>query len=111
MNSLSPEFIAAIAIAVVVVLLFFGRKRQPKERTFTCGRCSTVAPHTPRTVEAWRAGKTKYFCNACHAQWLRSRPTPAHTPTVSPARSGCLSVVVFFAFLPVVLVCVWWAYA
>jgi hypothetical protein len=111
MNNLSPEFIAVIAIVVVAALLFLVRRRQPKERTFACGRCSAVVPHTPRTVEAWRAGKNKFFCNACHAQWLRSHPAPAYTRTAAPGRSGCLSVVVLFLLLPAVVVCAWWAYA
>ena len=111
MYSLSPEFVAVIAIVVVALLLFVGRKRQPKERTFTCGRCSLVVPHTPRTVEAWRAGKNKFFCSACHAQWLRSHPAPAHIRTSAPGRSGCLSVVVLFLLLPAGVVFAWWAYA
>jgi hypothetical protein len=111
MNNLSLEFVAGIAIVVVAVLLFFVRRRQPKERTFACSRCSTVVPHTRRTIEAWRAGKYKFFCNACHAQWLRSRPAPTFARMASSGRSGCLSVMVLFLLLPAVVVCVWWAYA
>jgi len=98
MNSLRPEFIAVIAVIVVVALLFRPR-RKPKEKNFRCARCATNSPHTNRTIEAWRKGKTKFFCNACHAQWLRSQPASA-APGYS-SRSGCLGVLVLLAFLPV----------
>lgn len=74
MNSVSSEVIVAIALVAIAMFLFFGRKRQPKERAFKCSRCSAVSAHTPRTIEAWRAGKTTFFCNSCHGQWLRSQP-------------------------------------
>jgi hypothetical protein len=115
MNSLSPEVIVVIAVVVVAAFSFFGRRRKPKERTFKCGRCSTVSAHTPRTIEAWRAGKTKFFCNACHGQWLRSHPAPTQSGRgVTSGRagnSGCLGVIVLFIVLPVFLASAWWAYA
>lgn len=60
MNSVSSEVIVAIALVAIAMFLFFGRKRQPKERAFKCSRCSAVSAHTPRTIEAWRAGKTTF---------------------------------------------------
>ncbi|WP_281783402.1 hypothetical protein [Sinimarinibacterium flocculans] len=112
MNAISPEVAVAIAIAVVVALSLFGRKRQPKERTFKCSRCSAVSAHTPRTIEAWRAGKTKFFCNSCHGQWLRSQPQQPRPDYSSRAgKSGCLGVMALFIALPVLAVSAWWVYA
>ncbi|MGI0134559.1 MAG: hypothetical protein ACREBW_06350, partial [Candidatus Micrarchaeaceae archaeon] len=71
--------------------------------------------HTPRTIEAWRAGKTKFFCNACHGQWLRSHPPQAQSgrPAYSgrAGNSGCLGVMVLFILLPALFATAWWAYA
>jgi hypothetical protein len=115
MNDLSPATIGAIAVLVIAAFFFFGRKRAPKERTFKCSRCSTVSAHTPRTIEAWRTGKTKFFCNVCHGQWLRSHPAPTQSArTVASNRagnSGCLGITVLLMLLPVLLVGAWWAYA
>jgi hypothetical protein len=108
MSGLRPEVIAVIAIVIIVVLLFFSGKRRPKERTFSCGRCAVVVPHTSRTIEAWRAGKQKYFCNACHARWLRSRPVAGQTPAGNRGRSGCFSVLAVLILGPAVLVSAWW---
>jgi hypothetical protein len=115
MDGINSEVVAAIAVVVVVASLFFGRKRQPKERTFKCARCSAVSAHSSRTFEAWRAGKTKFFCNACHGQWLRSRPPQVRDSRPAyPERSGnsgCLGVMLVFILLPAVAVIAWWAYA
>ncbi|WP_157770222.1 hypothetical protein [Methylomonas koyamae] len=115
MDNLSPEVIVVIAVVVVAVFSFFGRKRQPKERMFKCSRCSAVSAHTPRTIEAWRAGKTKFFCNTCHGQWLRSHPPQAHSDRLAysgrAGNSGCFGVAVLFILLPALFVTAWWAYA
>jgi hypothetical protein len=108
MNNVDIEVIAAIAFAVLVVLSLLMRRRRPKERKFQCSRCSAIVEHTPRTVEAWRSGKTKFFCNACHAQWLRFHPAPAHKHTSNSNRSGCLGVAAIFVALPLLLVAAWW---
>jgi hypothetical protein len=99
MNNLRLEVVAAIALVIVVLLKFVRPRKEPKEKYFRCARCSTQSPHTDRTIQAWRDGKTKFFCNACHTQWLRSRPlSPAPN---SSSRSGCLGVFVILVFLPV----------
>jgi len=97
---MSSEAIFGVIIAGIIVLSLVGRlipKRQPKEKSFKCARCGVVSRHTERTIEAWRNNKTKFFCPACHAKWLQSRP-----PQFSPrnAGSGCLGIVVLFAFIP-----------
>lgn len=102
---MSPELIFGIVIAGVVVLSFVGKllpKRQPKEKHFKCSRCGTVSPHTERTIEAWRNKKTKFFCQACHAKWLQSRPAKEREQfsTSGSSRSGCFGVIMLFALVP-----------
>jgi hypothetical protein len=90
-----------IIVGVVALLLLpriLRRSRQPKETRFRCAKCATISPHSTRTIEAWRAGKTKLFCANCHAEWLRRQP--AGSITRPAARSGCLSVLVGIALLP-----------
>lgn len=99
---MSLEAIFGIIIAGVIVISFVSRllpKRQPKEKTFKCTRCGVVSRHTERTIEAWRNHKTKFFCPACHAKWLQSRSPQFSRGNVGPG-SGCLGIVVLFAFIP-----------
>ena len=90
-----------IFVGVVALLLLpriFRRSRRPKETTFRCARCATVAAHSNRTIEAWRAGKSKLFCANCHVDWLRRQPVGSSPRRA--ARAGCFSVLVGIAFLP-----------
>ena len=104
---MAPESLFAVAVVVIVVLAAIAKlipKRQPPSLAFKCSRCGITNQHNNRTAEAWRNGKTKFFCQACHAKWLQSHPPP---PRVSYARrgssrgnSGCLVVVALFVLLP-----------
>ena len=103
----TPQTLFSLAIVAIVVLTLVAMlwpKRQPPEKSFTCSRCRAVTRHSNRTVEAWRSGKPKFFCQACHSKWLRSHPPPEHVQFSSrgPASggSGCLGVVVLLACLP-----------
>lgn len=102
---MSPEVIIGVVIAGAVILSLIGNlfpKRRPKEKHFKCARCGVVSPHTERTIEAWRNSKTKFFCQACHAKWLQSKPIQerARFSAAGNSRSGCLGVVVLFALVP-----------
>lgn len=94
--------IAAVLVLGIVLFpgLFFWKK--PKAKTFTCTRCERLAPHTPRTIEAWRQKKTEFFCDDCHARWLQAHPEHALSK-MRASHSGCLGVVILFAALPIVL--------
>ncbi len=114
---MSPEVIFGICVAVVVVVGFISNlipKRMPPSKSFKCGRCGVQALHTNRTAEAWRNGKTKFFCQSCHHKWLQSRPPQGRESYSARGSSGhgsgCLGVVVLFTLVPV---CMWaaWAYA
>lgn len=92
---------AVLVLAIVLFPgLFFWKK--PKEKTFTCTRCERLAPHTPRTIDAWRQKKTEFFCEDCHARWLLAHPEH-QLSRMRASHSGCLGVVILFAALPVVL--------
>lgn len=94
--------IAAALIVVVIVLALLKRKRQPPSRIFKCGRCGNAAHHNERTSEAWRNGKSRFFCQACHRLWLQSQPQSArsHDHGGRSASGGCLGVVAAFTLLP-----------
>jgi hypothetical protein len=107
MSRMSPEVIAGILIAGIVFLSVVGKllpKRRPKEDHFKCSRCGAVSQHTERTIEAWRKKKTKFFCQACHAKWLQSRPHQEREQFSSRgtvgSKSVCLGIVVLFAVVP-----------
>jgi hypothetical protein len=91
------SLVVFIPLAAVLVRLFIGR-RSPPQKTFRCARCSTVEAHSARTIEAWRAGKTKLFCGSCHAKWLQSQP---RVPRASrPSSAGCLGVLLVALVVP-----------
>ena len=104
---MAPELIFGAIVAAAVVLAIIAKllpKRQPPSPVFKCSRCGMATRHNNRTAEAWRNGKTKFFCQACHAKWLQSRPPQERESYTrhgtSGGNSGCLGVVVLFALLP-----------
>ncbi len=99
MNKAVPIAVG-VAIAIVAVLNLLRYWRRPSERSFRCGGCSAPTVHTGRTIEAWRIGKRKFFCDACHARWVESRP--AQVPSRRAESSGCLGIIVVAVMPPVI---------
>lgn len=110
---MASELIFGIAIATVVVLAVAAKilpKRRPPSPVFKCSRCGTAARHNDRTTGAWRSGKTKFFCQSCHARWLQSRPPQEReslSSLASNGSSGCLGVVVLFSLLQLGSLLLW----
>jgi len=82
MESLSSKDVVGVILGVLVLgtLVFArlgSRPRVPKDRFFKCWRCKALTPHNQRTIDAWRQGKARLFCGACHSKWLQSHPAPA----------------------------------
>ncbi len=103
------EATTLVLILVLVAGLLLARKlispRQPKEKNFRCTRCKATSTHTHRTINAWRAGKTTFFCNSCHSKWLESKPRDSGSGSGPIARgsrsgSGCLSALAVVAIVP-----------
>jgi hypothetical protein len=95
-----------VAAVVVIGILVVGRQfvggSRPKQQSYRCSRCSATSMHTARTIEAWRRGKTKFFCDACHGEWLRAQPQGARPE--QRGRSGCLGAVVALIVVPAAVV-------
>lgn len=102
-----------IAVLAVVVIVAFGAIRwlllpkRPRVSAFKCARCGVVARHTNRTEQAWRAGAKRLFCDACHRNWLATRPA-ASRPVPMPRgggddRHGCLTVVAVLSLVPIAM--------
>lgn len=107
---MTPEIIFGLLVVVSVLIAGVAKlmpKPRPKETYFRCARCNATAPHTERTIEAWRNKKTKFFCQACHRKWLESRPgRPAEPATALGDRqpAGCFSAIAFVVLLPGALI-------
>lgn len=103
---LDPIGAAVLAVVVVVGVLgwkwLFGRNRRPPQKAFRCARCSRIEAYSARTIEAWRAGKTKLFCRSCHARWLETQPA-SRRASVSP-RSGCLGILLLATLIPMLAI-------
>ena len=102
---MTPEVVFGLVMVLALSLGVLSRllpKRRPKESQFRCARCNSSAPHTERTIAAWRQGKAKFFCQSCHKTWLESqqRGSLAGAAAQRHSQSGCLGVVVVFVVLP-----------
>lgn len=122
---LSTTTIAVIVVAVILVALVLllrrpGTRRSPSRGPnnlhFVCAGCKGQFTHTKRTVGAWERGSRRFFCNSCHQSWRQANPGAPAVPSaprvaqgrsstrgVVPARSGCMSVIVVVAALPLLL--------
>jgi hypothetical protein len=126
---LSPTVIAALVAALVVVVVVVLLRQRGPRRThtssyrgpdnlhFVCAGCKGQFTHTKRTVAAWERGSRRLFCNSCHRSWREGNPgasrdgaqaprqaaRSASPRRLAPTRSGCLSVVVVAAVLPLLL--------
>ena len=120
-----PTTIAILIAAVVVVALLAllrrsGSRRSPSRGPnnlhFVCAGCNGQFTHTKRTVSAWERGSRRFFCDSCHRSWREANPgapAPAQASRAAyrqssprglvPARSGCMSVIVVVAVLPLLL--------
>ena len=111
---MSIELSLAIAAAVIVGLFLVAKfflKARPKEKYFKCARCGARAPHSDRTIEAWRNRKTKFFCQTCHRKWLERQPPQVRQQSASVGRassSGCLGAALLLLVTPGVLIYALW---
>ena len=103
MESWAPYIIGAV-VALVLLNNFLRSNRRPESSTFSCHRCKKTGTHSQRTINAWRDGKTHFFCNDCHQVWLRNNPSASRRTT--RAKSGCMSVLVLFAVVPTIFLIV-----
>lgn len=91
-----------LGVAVIVGILFFlkGKSRPPTD-SFTCARCRKTERYSPRTVEAWRRGFAKIYCQACHKLWLNNNPERKRQAYSSGnARGGCLGLLAIIVLVP-----------
>lgn len=76
--------LSAIVIKAIFSSIF--SKRPPA--TFRCARCRREVPHDSRTIEAWRSGKHKFFCQECHNKWRETHP--AIRKSAGGGSGGCM---------------------
>lgn len=108
---MTPEIVfgaVVMAIALLALLRKLLPQRQPPCAVFTCSRCGAVTRHGHRTAAAWRSGKTRFFCHACHRKWLERRsPRQRDSYEGRSGNSGCLGVIVLLTVLPTGAWIVW----
>jgi hypothetical protein len=123
---LSATTIAVLgaAVLVIVLALLFRRSgprrsasRGPNNLHFVCAGCKGQFTHTKRTVGAWERGTRRFFCDSCHRSWREANPSASSkagqstrevprssfSRSLVPARSGCMSVIVVVAVVPLLL--------
>lgn len=101
---MNPELLFGAVVVVLAVLALGAKvfpKKEPPSAVFQCARCGTAARHDDRTINAWRAGKTTFFCRACHGRWLASQPARGAAERAGKRNAGCLGALMVVALLPV----------
>ena len=91
--TLDKDTLAAVVFglllgAIVIKSIFSSIFAKKPPATFRCARCRREVPHDKRTIEAWRSGKHKFFCQECHNKWRETHP--AIRTAVGSARGGCM---------------------
>jgi len=94
-------FLIIGAVGVAVTIRFLGNTRKPPTDDFICARCRKKESYSPRTIEAWRQGFKKLYCQNCHQIWLRNNPQ--NRKQFKPSGRGCLSVLIIYAIIPVAI--------
>ena len=109
MNVVSIIIVATAVVALLAVLAFLMPKAKPPSKFFTCARCKATSQHSPRTIEAWRSKKTRFYCQSCHRQWLEANPqrTNDFSTVGTSNRSGCLGALILASLLPTALALAW----
>lgn len=94
------------ALAVLLFLFVTGRKKTPPNKQFSCAKCRSVSTHDHRTILAWKSGRDRLYCSACHHAWLRQQPSASkqNSSAHSAGRSGCLGLFLVLASAPIVCV-------
>ena len=91
-------------LVVAIVVLFFilsKRNKHPPTDSFSCARCRKQEPYSPRTMDAWRRGFNKIYCQACHKLWLDRNPQRSKKNySAGKANGGCLGVLVVAVLTP-----------
>jgi hypothetical protein len=56
--------VGVIVISVIIKIRSSGSK--PTTDDFICERCKKKESYSTRTIEAWRQGFNKIYCQSCH---------------------------------------------
>lgn len=87
-------------VPAVIAFFIINRQKKPKDRSFKCARCGTVAGHDARTIQAWNNGFSKLYCRTCHLQWLKDNPQQENN-SIQTRGGGCLGVMALMVAIPI----------
>ena len=89
------------AVLIFVVLSFLKDGKCPPTDSFKCARCKKHEKYTSRTVEAWKKGFKKIYCQSCHRLWLKDNPAKIkQNYSTSSGGGGCLGMVFLILVVP-----------
>lgn len=97
----SIEKLELIVVLLAASILVLSREKKPKEKRFTCMRCTKTEKHSKRTIDAWNNGFSKFYCRSCHNKWLRENKEAATYLVDRNGERGCLGVAVLLTLVPV----------
>ena len=74
-NTFTVVIVVGLLIGIIAIRAFIRAIFSAKPpSTFRCARCRREVPHDKRTIDAWRSGKHKFFCQNCHDKWRATHP-------------------------------------
>ena len=100
----NETYILIGVLAIVAAFFLLKDNKKPPTEVFTCARCKKQEKYSSRTIEAWRRGFKKIYCQSCHMLWLNNNPERKKKNYSSQgARGGCLGIVVLFFVIPLTI--------
>lgn len=98
--------IVGVLFVVSLVYRFLGNKKMPPTKVFRCAGCKKNEAYSKRTIEAWRNGYKRIYCNVCHQKWLKNNPNRAKP---SAGSQGCAVMAICLVSFPIAAVVLGWA--
>lgn len=87
----SIESSIIFGIPAIIAFILLCRQKKPKRNSFNCTKCKKIERYDARTISAWNRGFSRLYCNSCHVQWFRNKPSQEKIYS-SNKNGGCLGV-------------------
>ena len=96
-HKLSIYFIIGVVLFILLMKVFSTEKKLPNEN-FTCARCNKREKFSHRTIESWRKGYKKLYCQECFKLWMEKNPQHKRS---YQQKSGCLGMLILHIVIPI----------
>jgi GrpB-like predicted nucleotidyltransferase (UPF0157 family) len=99
--------IVGVSFLLFLAARFFDNTKMPPSKVFRCAGCKKNEAYSKRTIEAWRHGYKRIYCQACHVKWLKNNPNARQASSDS---KGCAVVAITIVSLPIFTAVIGWVF-